>query len=414
MSGHSRRLSSPAIALLVAFATIAASIAITSMAPATALARNDIEHPAITALSTGTTTAQSEQVAGTATDEEKLSNVNLLVRSKIQTVGWKKTVKAGKSSGTMSKKGMCAVKISLTGLNGVSGSIRYKVISTGKKKSATARDGKSASTGKASISAVRIWLSGKVSQYYDVYYRGYIKEYGWLDWACNKQVAGTTKLSDHLNAVQVKLVKKGTQFDGNTEMRWLKSKWQALELKYRDNEAVRNILEVKYTGGSRAEVVLRKKGKSTWKTVLSCKGFVGKRGVGKTREGLKRTPSGDFGITSAFGIKSDPGSILPYVKVTEDMYWCSDRSHYNELIDIDQYPHDCSGEHLIDYSPHYDYGLFFDYNTNPIRYGAGSAFFVHCTDGTPHTAGCIAVSKSNMLKIIRNVMPGSRLCIFPK
>ena len=96
------------------------------------------------------------------------------------------------------------------------------------------------------------------------------------------------------------------------------------------------------------------------------------------------------------------------------MYWCGDEAYYNQLIDINENPHDCAGEHLIDYSPHYNYGLFFDFNTNPIRYGAGSAFFVHCTGSAPYTAGCIAVPQAKMIKIVRNVTAGARVCIYPR
>lgn len=409
-----RTLSRFAIVFALAGITASLLVVMFAMMPTSAFAEEGSGQSADPTLTTGTTPSQSAANVAKPTDEEKLAGVNLKIKAKVQTTGWKDAVKAGKTAGTKSKKGLRALKISLTGLNGVSGSIRYKAFATGKKWGATAKDGKGVSGGKSSISAMKIWLTGKVSTYYDVYYRGYIKGYGWLDWASNKQVAGTTKLSEHLSAIQVKLVKKGSKFEGKTKTYELKSQWKALEFKYRDNKTVSEILEVKYRGGSKADVVLREKRGSKWKTTLSCKGYVGKNGAGKAREGLARTPMGDFGITSAFGIKSDPGSALPYVKVTDSMYWCSDREYYNELIDIDESPHDCTGEHLIDYSPHYDYGLFFDYNTNPVKYGAGSAFFVHCTGGTPYTGGCIAVSKSNMVKIIRKVSTGARLCIYPK
>lgn len=42
----------------------------------------------------------------------------------------------------------------------------------------------------------------------------------------------------------------------------------------------------------------------------------------------------------------------------------------------------------------------------------GSVFFVYCTGGRSYTAGCIAVSKANMIKRIRNVTYEARICIY--
>ena len=188
--------------------------------------------------------------------------------------------------------------------------------------------------------------------------------------------------------------------------------WRELELKYLDDSSVKQILEVQYWGGSDAWVELRVKKGYTWKTALSCWGYVGAEGIGQASMYSTRTPSGDFGITHAYGIKSNPGGGLPYVQVTQNMWWCGDRVAYNQLIDISQIPHNCDGEHLIDYAPHYNYGLFFDYNTNPVVYGAGAAFFVHCTGGSTSTGGCVAVPEWYMKRIIRKLSPGARLCIY--
>ena len=43
-----------------------------------------------------------------------------------------------------------------------------------------------------------------------------------------------------------------------------------------------------------------------------------------------------------------------------------------------------------------------------------SAIFLHCTGSNPYTAGCIAVSQKNMLKIIRAAQPGAKICIYKK
>ena len=246
-------------------------------------------------------------------------------------------------------------------------------------------------------------------------------------WAITKNSDGTYTLTSKASGLVLDVAggraANGTNVwqyasNGTAAQRWTLTsttytdQWAAIEAKYKNNASVQQILEVKYQGGSSAQVVLRAKSGGSWRTVLSCQGYVGSEGIGQASMYSTRTPSGDFGITKAFGIKSNPGAKLPYVQVNQNMWWCGDSTAYNQLIDITKVPHYCQGEHLIDYAPHYNYGLFFDYNTNPVKYGAGSAFFVHCTGGARYTGGCIAVSEQDMITIIRNVSSGARLCIY--
>lgn len=190
-------------------------------------------------------------------------------------------------------------------------------------------------------------------------------------------------------------------------------RWSKLLTKYQNNDTVRQLLFVKYTGGTGAEVSMYQKTSSGWKRILKCAGYVGKNGIGKTREGDGKTPTGTFNLTQAFGIKSDPGAKMDYVKVNSYLYWCGDRQHYNQLVDLRQTPHNCSGEHLIDYVPQYNYGMFTDYNKNNV-YGKGSAIFLHCSGSNPYTGGCVAVSQKNMIKIIQNAQEGAKICIYKK
>lgn len=338
--------------------------------------------------------------------------VGLKVSVMLRHNGWQRPVKSGKTAGANTKQGLRMLKVKLTNLGNLSGSVSYKTYVTGTGWTKYAKNGKASGSKVRALTAMRIRLKGKVAKKYDVYYRTYFKGYGWLGWAKNGQSSGTTDQFGYVSAVQVKLTPKGSGFKGDGKARFVKDRWQAIELKYRDNPNVNQILEVKHTRGSKAQVVLRAKSGKKWNTLVKCKGYVGSEGIGQAYEEVARTPSGDFEITDAFGIKDDPGAQINYVKVTDDMYWCSDREHYNELIDIDVNPHNCTGEHLIEYSPHYDYGLFFDYNTNPVRLGRGSAFFVHCTGGDTYTGGCVAVSRNNMVKIIQNVTQGARICIY--
>ena len=340
--------------------------------------------------------------------------IGLELRAKLQHDGWQTPVASGKVAGTKTKQGFRMMQAKLVNTGGRASSICYQTFVPGSGWSTAVKNGKSSGSDKRAITAARIWLKGDAADRYDVYYRVYLKGYGWFGWAKNGETAGTEARFWYVNALQVKLVKKGATAPSSTAAHSVKDRWEAIEARYLGIPQVKQILEVKHTGGTRANVVLRKKAGSAWKTVLSCRGYVGSAGIGKAREGSARTPSGDFGITKAFGIKANPGAKLPYVRITNDLWWCSDRQYYNQLINIKKKPHDCAGEHLYNIRPYYNYGLFFDYNTHPIRYGAGSAFFVHCAGGETYTAGCIAVSKANMVKIIRSVSSGARLCIYKK
>ena len=67
------------------------------------------------------------------------------------------------------------------------------------------------------MEAIRIELTGKMAQMYDVYYRVHTETYGWLDWAKNGEIAGTTGCAKRLECIQVVLVKKGEAAPGNTQ-----------------------------------------------------------------------------------------------------------------------------------------------------------------------------------------------------
>lgn len=191
-------------------------------------------------------------------------------------------------------------------------------------------------------------------------------------------------------------------------------RWARLRKKYRNDDSVNQLVFVQYLGGSRAEVLMYDKtDKGRWKKILTCRGYVGKNGINKKREGDGKTPTGTFRLTSGFGIKKNPGTSMPYVRVNRYLYWCADRPWYNQLIDIRKHPHRCSGEHLISYRGWYDYGMFLDYNASN-KWKKGSAIFLHCTNGSHRTSGCIAVSQSSMIRILQAAEPGARICIYRK
>ena len=171
------------------------------------------------------------------------------------------------------------------------------------------------------------------------------------------------------------------------------------------------MLFVRGTGGTDARIELYRKQGSSWTRAIACAGWVGENGIGAAREGWAATPEGDFTITGAFGVQPSPGTALPYLQVGWQHYWCADPAFYNQLVDINQHPHYCRGEHFASYPTAYAYGLTFDYNANPPAVGAGSAFFVHCKINRNYTGGCVMMEQPNMVAVIRALSPGAKLCI---
>ena len=88
-----------------------------------------------------------------------------------------------------------------------------------------------------------------------------------------------------------------------------------------------------------AWVSLHDKKDDGWHMIMTTPGYIGKNGLGKTREGDPRTPVGVFRFNRAFGIADDPGCAIPYVKADNDTYWSGDPRdgyHYNELVSLKQ------------------------------------------------------------------------------
>ncbi len=163
--------------------------------------------------------------------------------------------------------------------------------------------------------------------------------------------------------------------------------------------------------GTTAWVSLNQKGSDgKWNMVVSTPGYIGKNGLGKTREGDALTPVGTFHFNAAFGIAPDPGCAIPYVQVNDNIYWSGDMNEgmaYNQMVDITQYPNldTENSEHIIDYTRQYQYCLNISYNEEGIP-GLGSAIFLHCLGPyKPYTGGCVAVPENQMLAIMQNVSP---------
>ena len=176
-------------------------------------------------------------------------------------------------------------------------------------------------------------------------------------------------------------------------------------------------LGIKCTNDIYANLTIYEAKGGKYEPIFNCPAVIGKNGPGKHAEGDTKTPLGTWGIGEAYGIKENPGALVPYTQVTEDMYWCATGNHgtkYNQLIyKSDEPDADYSeDEHLMDYPIRYAYMLDLGYNQACAPY-AGNAIFLHCWKESDYpTGGCVAVAEENMVEILKLLPPETVVTIY--
>ena len=168
-----------------------------------------------------------------------------------------------------------------------------------------------------------------------------------------------------------------------------------------------NQIIVVATDGSNATVSMHnKEDDGIWTEILSTTGKIGRNGIGKTKEGDGKTPTGVYRFMFGFGNMPDPGCGLSYTQVDDSYYWVddSDSAYYNQFVTTNEVTKDWdSAEHIAGVKSSYNYVLALDYNVDCVP-GKGSAIFIHCTP--TGGAGCIAVPEDMMVEIMQNVKDG--------
>jgi L,D-peptidoglycan transpeptidase YkuD (ErfK/YbiS/YcfS/YnhG family) len=145
---------------------------------------------------------------------------------------------------------------------------------------------------------------------------------------------------------------------------------------------------------------------------------VGRSGVGHAVEGSGRTPAGVWPLGQTFGVGTrNPGTALPWFTADARDAWGSDvRSvrTYNRHVRCRSGTcpfRESHAERLVHYPVAYCYAMFIGYNPPPhVVVGAGSAFFLHVGTGGP-TAGCVSVSASRVVWLLRHLRPGAVISI---
>jgi L,D-peptidoglycan transpeptidase YkuD (ErfK/YbiS/YcfS/YnhG family) len=132
------------------------------------------------------------------------------------------------------------------------------------------------------------------------------------------------------------------------------------------------------------------------------------------REGDGGTPRGIFHPRKLWW-RADrfprPRTFLAARAIADDDGWCEDPSdrHYNQPIRLVP---DHRGDRLRRKDHLYDFIVEIDHNTRPRVSGRGSAVFLHLARGNfGPTAGCVSMTKSAMLHLLRRLGPRTRIII---
>jgi L,D-peptidoglycan transpeptidase YkuD (ErfK/YbiS/YcfS/YnhG family) len=132
------------------------------------------------------------------------------------------------------------------------------------------------------------------------------------------------------------------------------------------------------------------------------------------REGDGGTPRGSFRPRRLWWRRDrspQPRTFLPVRAIGPGDAWCEDPAsrHYNQPVQLDSAN---SADRLRRDDHLYDFIVEIDHNRSPRIKGRGSAVFLHLArERFGPTAGCVAMTKSSMLRLLRRLGPQTRIVI---
>jgi L,D-peptidoglycan transpeptidase YkuD (ErfK/YbiS/YcfS/YnhG family) len=142
---------------------------------------------------------------------------------------------------------------------------------------------------------------------------------------------------------------------------------------------------------------------------------LGRSGVrANKREGDGATPMGTFHPLRLWwrpDRSGRPRTFLPIRAINATDAWCEDPSdrHYNRPIRLHQGE---IGDRLKRDDHLYDFIVEIDHNARPRVPGRGSAVFLHLARGNfGPTAGCVSMTKSAMLHLLRRLSLRTKIVI---
>ena len=142
---------------------------------------------------------------------------------------------------------------------------------------------------------------------------------------------------------------------------------------------------------------------------------LGKKGsTSKKIEGDKKTPKGEYNLGPVYFRKDRIPKIktkLKTIKIKKIMGWCDDvkSRHYNKIIKINK---KVKHERLFLKNRNYDILIPINYNSKNIKKNKGSAIFIHLTKNYKKTLGCVALSKKDMLILLKLINKNTKIKIY--
>ena len=142
---------------------------------------------------------------------------------------------------------------------------------------------------------------------------------------------------------------------------------------------------------------------------------LGKAGVvtaAEKAEGDNKSPLGSWPLRRVLyrhDRGSAPETALPTRALTPSDGWCDDPADpaYNRPVRL---PYPARHETLWRDDHVYDVIVVLGHNDDPPIAGAGSAIFLHLAhDDYRGTEGCVALARTDLLKVIGQLEPGARL-----
>ena len=142
---------------------------------------------------------------------------------------------------------------------------------------------------------------------------------------------------------------------------------------------------------------------------------LGKNGIKKKiKEGDYITPKGKFKLIKIYYRQDKITKIkcsIKKIEIKKNMGWCDDpkSNFYNQQIKL---PTKFSHEKLYRNDRIYDLLVVLNYNTKPIVKNKGSAIFIHIAKKNyKPTAGCIALKKIDLIKLLQMIKKNTKINI---
>jgi L,D-peptidoglycan transpeptidase YkuD (ErfK/YbiS/YcfS/YnhG family) len=169
----------------------------------------------------------------------------------------------------------------------------------------------------------------------------------------------------------------------------------------------------------RAIIVRRRAGEPT-RGILTFDGLATPVALGRgglkanKREGDGGTPIGTFHPLRLWWRKdrhARPKTALPVRAIAADDGWCEDPAdrRYNRRVRVAP---ESNADRLMRTDHLYDFIVEIDHNTRPRVSGRGSAVFLHLArPGFAPTAGCIAMSRGAMLRLLTRLTRTTRIVV---